>query len=177
MFSRALRWPRVEAGVAALLIVGTAAATVMLARGLRWTDAQAGLLPPGDWTTFATILMRNVSVALGLFSGSVTLGISTGVLLLLVGAMLGWSVALSVATLGVVETLLRCWAYTPFELLGFVLAGAAGLTPVISLLRRPDGVRSPIPWSAALRLLAAALLTLVVAAAVETASIAIHASH
>ena len=171
--------PRPETVVAGLVIVAVAAVTIAVADGKVVVSGLvgAGELPEPDWATFWMILIRNSTVALGLFSGAVTLGISTGVFLLLVGGMLGWSMATSVAALGVAETLLRCWAYTPVELMGFALAGAAGLTPAFGLLRRMDGAPQPAGagLSRALRTLALSLAVLVVAAAVETLSIALTA--
>lgn len=169
--------PRLEAVVAGLVIVAVAAVTIAVADGKVAVSGlvDAGELPAADWATFWMILLRNGTVALGLFSGAVTLGISTGIFLLLVGGMLGWSMTISIAVLGVAETVLRCWAYTPVELLGFALAGAAGLTPAFGLLRRMDGVALPAGGglSRALRTLAVALAVLVVAAGIETLSIAL----
>jgi uncharacterized membrane protein SpoIIM required for sporulation len=166
-----------ETLVAGLVIVIVTAVPVAVADGSvevgRLVDA--GRLPAGDVATFWMILLRNSTVALGLFSGAVTLGISTGVFLLLVGGMLGWSVTISIAALGLAETVARCWAYTPVERLGFALAGAAGLTPAFGWLRRMDGATLPAGGglSRALRTLALALVVLVVAAALETVSIAL----
>nr|WP_300150686.1 stage II sporulation protein M [Propionicimonas sp.] len=171
------RVPGVEAAVAAGLILAATVLTAVLASdsAVSAVAADAGVLPPADWGTFTTILLRNSAVALGLFSGAVTLGISTGVFLLLVGAMLGWSMAVSVAALGVAETVLRCWAYTPLELLGFVLAGAAGLVPALQLLRPGSRPATHGTLPRALRTLGLALAVLTLAAATETLSIALTA--
>lgn len=169
-----LPWAEV---VAATVILG---ASTILTFNLALAGAgsavapDAGALPASDWTTFGTILLRNSAVALGLFSGAVTLGVTTGVFMLLVGGMLGWSMAVSVAALGAAETLVRSWAYTPLEVAGFALAGAAGLIPLFGLAR---GAAAGVPrrmgehLSRALRLLAVALAVLVTAAALETLSI------
>lgn len=176
--SAPFRLPGVEAAVAAGLILAATVVTAALSHSLAVAAVatDAGALPADDWATFWKILLRHSVVALGLFSGAVTLGISTGVLLFVTGGMLGWSMALSVAALGVAETALRCWAYTPLELLGFVLAGAAGLMPALRLVRRrADAVTAPGTLPQALRTFGLALAVLTLAAAVETLSIALTA--
>lgn len=148
------------------------------------TDARRGLisdgtgsLPSGDVGTFLSILGRNVSAALGLFTGVITFGIGTVAMLLLIGTMLGLSMAISVDTLGLVETIARSWAYTPLEVSGFVVAGAAGLIPVTGQLRNaPDVPASPYHerLARALRWLGVALTLIVLGAVAETVAIAAH---
>ncbi|MFT3861443.1 stage II sporulation protein M [Micropruina sp.] len=164
-----------ETLVAAVIVGASAALTIGVGHGSAGSavGSDAGVLPEAGWETFTTILLRNSAVALGLFSGAVTLGITTGVFLLLVGGMLGWSMAISAAALGVAETLLRSWAYTPLELAGFVLAGAAGLIPLFAVVGRATGNTAARGESLprALRTFVVALSVLVLAAGVETASI------
>ncbi len=148
------------------------------------TDARRGLitegagsLPSGDLGIFLNILGRNVSAALGLFTGVITFGIGTVVMLLLIGTMLGLSMAISVDLLGVAETIARSWAYTPLEISGFIVAGAAGLIPVTGQLRNaPDVPRPPYHqrFSRALRWFGIALALITLGAVVETMAIAAH---
>lgn len=168
--------PVTETLIALLLLVTVAAVTLGVGSGqvVDVFDAATGVVPTATWDTFLAIFLRNTSVALGLFSGVLTLGLSTMVFLLLVGAMLGWSVAASVGALGVMETLLRSWSYTPLEVLGLALAGGAGLLPLVRLIRNAfsaEADRSPV-LPRALFTLAVALGVLLIAALVETLAIA-----
>ena len=85
--------------------------------------------------------------------------------------MIGWSMGISVGQLGLVDTFLRAWAYTPLEFAAFILAGSAGLLPASnSLSRRPSKANL---FPAALNRLRNAFMLLVAAGVVETLSIAI----
>lgn len=167
-------WPRAELVTAAAILLTTIGVTVWTAgrsvAGLAGSDV--GILPSGDLDTFLHILSRNLLASLGLFSGAVTFGLGSLVFLLLIGLMLGLSIGASIEVLGVAQTILRAWAYTPLELAGFVMAAAAGLTPVRQRLL-PAERRTPAPLARALRRLLAAWVVIVAAAAVETLSIAL----
>ena len=130
-----------------------------------------GELPQPSIGTFFQITIRNCLVMLGLFSGVVTFGVSTVTMLLVVGMLIGWSMGISVGQLGLVDTFLRAWAYTPLEFAAFILAGSAGLLPASnSLSRRPSKANL---FPAALNRLRNAFMLLVAAGVVETLSIAI----
>lgn len=174
--SKRVHWPIVELTSATGLLLGAGILTIVLSAGARsgMASGGAGTLPPADLTTFVTILSRNTAAALGLFSGLLTAGLGTVVFLLLIGVMLGWSIGTAFDVLGVAETLVRAWAYTPFEIAGLIVAGAAGLMPVLHFLRG-GRIRSYVDqFARSFRWLAFALLLIVVGAVVETASIAIH---
>ena len=166
--------PWSELAASATIILGALAITMIVADG-RFTGmdvSDAGILPTPDLTLFWQILGRNGSVALGLFTGAVTLGVGTVIFSLLVGSMLGWSMAMSIALLGPAETFFRAWSYTPLELAGFVLAGAAGLSPLARSLRHDASAQFSRSLPPALHLLVLALVVLAVAAGVEVLAIA-----
>src|SRR4029453_8034716 len=85
---------------------------------------------------FLHILARNVGAALVLYSGVVTLGLTTligsGILALYVGA----TVSLGVHSVGGTALIADVIWYVPFEFLGLILAATAGFQPVAGLANR-----------------------------------------
>ena len=80
------------------------------------------------------VLITNLPSALFLFSGVITLGITAGVGCVVLGLFLGFSVSAAVGTFGVGHVIAQTWFYTPFEVYGFMLAGASGLSVTRRLL-------------------------------------------
>lgn len=124
------------------------------------------------------IISTNISTALTLLTGVLTFGLSTAVIAVLVGMVLGHSMGTSVEMLGMAEVAARTWAYTPLELAGFLLAAAAGLRPLVGVLVGVDhehgtrGIaRAVALLSGSARLFGFAVLTLLAASVVELLSI------
>ena len=117
------------------------------------------------------ILMTNLSSALFLFSGTLTLGVTSAIGCVIVGLFLGFSVNAAIGTLGVEQVIAQTWFYTPFEVCGFVLAGASGLVSARYVLiegKKPlCAYRIACPRS--LILFAYAVIFLIVAAILEAA--------
>lgn len=80
------------------------------------------------------VLTTNLPSALFLFAGVITLGLTAGVGCIVLGLFLGFSVSTAVGTFGVGHVIAQTWLYTPFEVYGFVLAGASGLVATRRLL-------------------------------------------
>lgn len=85
---------------------------------------------------FLAILLQNLSVVLFLFSGVVTLGLTSVVSLALVSVYVGATFAVGTANGGLAAVLTTTGPYAGLEFLAVVLAGAAGLCPVLALLGR-----------------------------------------
>ncbi|UVJ40128.1 hypothetical protein [Arthrobacter sp. CJ23] len=84
-------------------------------------------------TEFLQILVRNLGAALVLYSGVVTLGLTTlvgcGVLALYIGA----TMSLGMHSTGGSNLVNDVIWYVPFEFLGLVMAATAGFQPVVGL--------------------------------------------
>jgi uncharacterized membrane protein SpoIIM required for sporulation len=117
---------------------------------------------------FDQILLRNLGAALVLYSGVVTLGLTTlvagGILALYVGA----TVALGVNSVGVAQLLADVAWYVPFEFSGLVLAAAAGLQPAFGAARLVLLHKGKISLTSLQRDLSASLRTLSVGSAFIT---------
>ena len=87
----------------------------------------------GYWQAVFHIVQTNIPTALSLFSGVITCGISSLFIIAMVGLFLGASVNVSVGMYGWQDVVAKTALYTPFEVGGFVLAGAAGLIPLVTL--------------------------------------------
>lgn len=109
---------------------------------------------------FDQILVRNAGAALVLYSGVLTLGLTTlvaaGILALYVGA----TVSLGVHSVGVVQLLADVVWYVPLELGGLVLAATAGLQPAAGAARLVLFEKGRVSLTSLHRDLAASLSTL-----------------
>lgn len=113
-------------------------------------------------TDFLHILGRNLGAAMVLYSGVVTLGLTTlvssGVLALYVGA----TVALGLHSVGGQALFADVMWYVPFEFLGLVLAATAGLQPAAGLAGRLIA-RQPVTVTSFVRDISRSLGTLLLA--------------
>lgn len=98
--------------------------------------AGATLTPDGPGSMLVQIVARNIPLAMLMFAGVVTLGlttlVSTAVLSLYVGATLG----AASGNVGLASALWSIAAYAPLEFAGFLVASYAGLRPVVGAVRR-----------------------------------------
>lgn len=133
--------------------------------------AQSVLFP----RTFDQILLRNVSAALILYSGVVTLGFSSvtagGILSLYVGA----TMALGVHSLGLRQLISDVIWYVPLEFGGLLLATTAGLQPLAGAVKLIAFNRGKLSLksiqsdlAASLRTLALALALILMGSAIES---------
>jgi len=165
---------RLEVTLAAILLLGTTA--IGLAYGVA-ARPSAQALTGGHESAFGTllwILQRNIPAALLLFSGVVTCGLTALAGGAGIGLFLGHSMALSIVTFGPGHVLTHTMLYTPVELYGFVLAFAAGLTPISLFVRlRERFTRKTIGelMHRALVLLGTSIVVLVLGAFLEMANI------
>lgn len=121
------------------------------------------------------ILAVNYSTMLFLYSGVVSLGLSTLVSLFLSGAFLGTSVKVATAHHGAWAVLSQTFLYTPWEIAGFVIAGAAGLYPCVRALTSKDtGLISGKAMGRSLYMLALSSIVLLIAAIIESLGILLH---
>lgn len=122
---------------------------------------------------FAEITGRNAGAALLLFSGVATLGSTTVLGLVFVSAWVGAGVHAISDETGLTSVDPLVLAYLPLEFGGLLLAGVAGLLPLVAVVRRflaadpSTAPRSPVTPTA-LRLLALGVVLIVLGAAVET---------
>ena len=121
------------------------------------------------------ILAVNYSTMLFLYSGVVSLGLTTVVSLFLSGAFLGTSVKVATAHHGAWEVLTQTFLYTPWEIAGFIIAGAAGLYPSMrAVVAKKAGLISGFAMRRSLLLLAVASIVLLIAAVIESLGIVLH---
>lgn len=117
--------------MAAIAVFGYVAVDVSWVR-----DAKGPGSSPLYGTDFLQILARNIGAALVLYSGVVTLGLTTvigaGILALYVGATL----SLGLNSVGGATLFADVIWYVPFEFFGLVLATTAGLQPAAGLADR-----------------------------------------
>ena len=121
------------------------------------------------FTLLVSVLATNLPSALFLFAGIVTLGIAAGIGCVLLGMFLGFSVKVAVGTFGVGHVIVQTWIYTPFEVYGFILAGASGLVVArrILILGESPCQAYQNARSTALSLLAYSVIILVISAVIE----------
>jgi hypothetical protein len=171
---RTLRGSRLELTLAAILLLGTTAIGLVYGVAAR-PSAQS--LAGGHESALGTlvwILQRNIPAALLLFSGVVTFGLTALAGGAGIGLFLGHSMALSIVTFGPAYVLTHTVLYTPVELYGFVLAFAAGLTPIslfVKLRERIDRKAVGDVMHRALVLLGTSVGVLVLGAFLEMANI------
>nr|WP_255672818.1 stage II sporulation protein M [Glycomyces amatae] len=82
------------------------------------------------------IVGQNLGAAMLLYSGVVTLGVSSLLGLGMTSAYVGATMAVAVGNAGWGEVLGTAWVYAPIEFGGCVVAAAAGLYPVLSVIGR-----------------------------------------
>lgn len=80
------------------------------------------------------IFLPNVVTALICLSGLISLGAGSIIAGAFSGLYLGISMAMAVGELGVLRVVEKSWLYTPFELIGFLCAVAAGILPIVNPL-------------------------------------------
>ena len=122
---------------------------------------------------FVQILGRNVSAALLLFSGFVLFGATTVMGLMFIGTWVGAGFQAMSSETGLSNLSPLVLLYLPFEFVGLLAAGAAGLIPLVAFLRRSfardDAVIDRRPGHGpALKLLGVASLLIVAGALLET---------
>ncbi|SDE21013.1 stage II sporulation protein M [Glycomyces harbinensis] len=88
----------------------------------------------GHDQSLAGIVGQNLGAAMLLYSGVVTLGISSLLGLGMTSAFVGATMAVAVDNAGWGEVIGTAWAYAPIEFGGCVVAAAAGLYPVLSVI-------------------------------------------
>lgn len=168
-----LRNSRLEIILATVLLLGTTVIGLMYGiNALPAAEVQVNSESP--LTTLLWILQRNIPAALLLFSGVVTFGLTALAGGAGVGLFLGHSMALATVTFGPAYVITHTFLYTPMELYGFVLAFAAGLTPITLLVRLRDRLSRKTVGETmhrALLLLGTSVVVLVVAAFLELANI------
>lgn len=135
---------------------------------------QTGKGPLGD-LGFLEILTRNTLAALLLYSGVLTLGVSALGGLVMTSIFVGATMSVGVTNSGVGGLLGDTGAYLPFEFGGILLAGAAGLYPLIrGVWAGSTGARSFTSTylggvAGSLRLLVPGLVLILAGAAIEAA--------
>jgi uncharacterized membrane protein SpoIIM required for sporulation len=125
----------ISLGVAGVLILGTAALAATLTQP-EWflhgdlADSANKLFP----TSAQGIFVRNMSSALFLYSGVVTLGCTSAFASVSLGAYFGMFFRLGLNSKGTELAITRVTAYTFFEISGLIFACAAGLLPVVTMV-------------------------------------------
>jgi uncharacterized membrane protein SpoIIM required for sporulation len=146
------------------------------AESLTAAAPEAEAVQPTAWH----ILLRNVSALMLLYSGALTVGVTSLLGLAAVAAYVGATMAVGVWNQGVWRLLVETGAYAPIEFAGLVVGGAAGLYPAVALARAIfvtpgsvalvgtylDALRTSLKifaWAVALVLVAATVEGLVIA--------------
>jgi uncharacterized membrane protein SpoIIM required for sporulation len=170
-----LRRTVIAAAVTALLLsgVGVAVGYGSFAPGGGDPAGERFALDSTGFALFAEIAGRNAGAALLLFSGVATLGATTVLGLVFVSAWVGAGIHAISDESGLTSVEPLVLGYLPLEFGGLLLAGVAGLLPLVAVVRRflaaepSDVSRSPVTGPA-LRLLALGIVLVVLGAAVET---------
>ena len=149
-----------------------------------WARASLGSVEdvPLFGSSFAAIFVQNISVVLFLFSGVLTLGLTSLVSLTMMSIYVGATMSVATTNGGVAAVLSDTGSYIGLEFLGMVLAATAGLCPVFALLGRAlraetdPSLTSVGAYAAAVRTSMATLsisaLLILLAAGIEAAVIA-----
>lgn len=128
---------------------------------------------------FPEIIVRNGSAALLLYSGVVTLGVSTLGVLTMTSVYVGATMSVGVTNSGVAGLIGDTGLYIPFEFSGMLLGAAAGLYPFVRALssdrtaNRGFGASYLDSLAGSLRLLGVALGLVLVGAAIEAALLSV----
>jgi uncharacterized membrane protein SpoIIM required for sporulation len=141
----------------------------------------SSLTPPETaWLeAFIRVLRNNAPAAALLYAGTLTAGTVTLIVWPIVSAYVGATFRASAGILGLHDVVGTIWPYAPLEFLALSLAATAGLMPLVAGLRsafaeKEAGVLRAYAWEipASLKVVAASLILLAVAAAVEASIIA-----
>lgn len=158
----------------AVLLVGTAVVIGLLTNPDWFVNGASSQGIPGLIPHSRTgILLRNASVAMLLFSGVVTGGLTTVLGCFTVGAYMGMAISLAIHDSGVATVVATTWQYSVFEFAGFTMAAMGGVYPILDLLlrrrrRQSNGFASYYTAAgAALTYFACALVFLCVGAVTE----------
>lgn len=130
---------------------------------------------------FWAIVSQNLGAALLLYTGVLTLGVTSVLGLAMVSSFVGATVSVSVNNAGLLQTLGETGMYAPVEFAGVTVAAVAGLYPGFAVLGRMLADRPAKSYVAtyiaalitSLKLLACAALLIVAAAVVEAVVISV----
>jgi uncharacterized membrane protein SpoIIM required for sporulation len=155
--------------MAAIAVFGYLAVDVSWVRDARGTGNS-----PLYGTDFVQILARNIGAALVLYSGVVTLGLTTligsGILALYIGATL----SLGLNSVGGAALFADVIWYVPFEFLGLAMAATAGFQPAAGLAGRLVK-NEPVTMASFIDSIARSLGTLLIAVALIVLGAAVEA--
>jgi uncharacterized membrane protein SpoIIM required for sporulation len=167
--------------VASLTIFLTGAALGYSSIGRAWAERSLIGVPAGPRPGGLDILVQNISVLMLLYSGVLTLGLTSLLGMVMVAAFVGATMAVGVSNSGIRQLAVETAAYAPMEFAGLVVAAAAGLYPVIAMAGRvfADEARLELLGTylralrTSLKILACATGLIVVAAVVESVVLAV----
>ncbi|WP_430591454.1 stage II sporulation protein M [Humidisolicoccus flavus] len=141
----------------------------------------------GGSGAFGEILVSNLGACALLYSGVMTLALTTVLGITVLGAYLGFTGSLIVQTLGASELFARVGSYVFIELAGVVVAAAAGFLPLAHLVSHATRNREATMASlfsaythglrGSLLLAAASAVLIVLAAGIETIAYSITNAH
>ncbi|MGO3752687.1 hypothetical protein ACTXK0_14755 [Corynebacterium variabile] len=119
--------------------------------------------------SFGSILATNASTALFLYSGAITLGLTSIAATGLLGAFIGASMRTVVSNVGFHQMFSDGYYYMPFEFLGFILSATAGFLPIacffVSMTTRRNvrktfsSYADSLPWSLAILVVGITLIS------------------
>lgn len=125
-------------------------------------------------SSFIFILSKNLPAILLLYSGVITLGLTSLIGIFLIGAFIGGVTAISVYNIGWMLTLQDVWLYAPLEFLAFIIATIAGMSPIYNtVLSHNKNIFNKYQYELkeSLILLSVSLLILIFSAFVEVIAI------
>ncbi|CUR54888.1 conserved membrane hypothetical protein [metagenome] len=126
------------AGVLAVALCAVAVVAGFQAIDPDWARASLGA-GDGAGADLGTgqILARNAAVALFLYTGVATGGISTALGVVMTSMYVGATMAVGVENAGAGALFGQILTYAPFEFVGLIVAAAAGLLPVCTAIMSP----------------------------------------
>jgi uncharacterized membrane protein SpoIIM required for sporulation len=131
--------------------------------------------------SLATILIQNLGTVMFLYSGVLTLGLTSILSVGMLSAFVGATMSVGISNVGGLQMMAHTGAYIPLEFGGCVVAAAAGLYPALTLLARVfnDNADTNVLGTylnavyTSLKVLGCAVALILTAAAIEATVIAV----
>lgn len=111
---------------------------------------------------FLSILLRNSVVALGLFSGVLTFGLSSLLNIAFIGFTVGSTTAAAIMEVGAKSVIISVAGYAIIEIIGYILAAASGLVPVLSILNYQHGIAGTTKFAIYIRRIRCSFILLMI---------------
>lgn len=141
-----------------------------------WAEQAGGGANQLFGSSLPQILLQNLSVVMFLYSGALTLGLTSIVSVAMLSAYVGATMAVGVGNVGMSSVLGDAGPYAALEFLGCLVAAAAGLCPLMAMLGRVFSEARGGAVAAYVGALRTSLATLAVGTALVVVAAAIEAT-